>query len=136
MKEATWTNFFPAVELDIKWGKLKFKVIFLDFFRQFCPKYCSIFPKNLCNLWPKIFEALKILRHLKMNWRWRWSKVFFGWLEKWVGWLCKYSLHVENKSQYFWNKMSLLLQDLDLFYLRIDFTKMNWLDFVWLLRSE
>ena len=24
---------------------------------------------------------------------------FFGWLEKWVGWLQKYSLHVENKSK-------------------------------------
>ena len=25
------------------------------------------FPKKSCNLWPKIFEALKILWHLKMN---------------------------------------------------------------------
>ena len=33
---------------------------------------------------------------------------FFGWLEKWVG-----SLHVKNKNKDFWNKISLLLQDLD-----------------------
>ena len=33
---------------------------------------------------------------------------FFGWLEKWIGWLQKYSLHVKNKSQDFWNKISLL----------------------------
>ena len=39
---------------------------------------------------------------------------FFGWLEKWVGWQYKYSLHVENKSKDFWNKVSLLLQDLGL----------------------
>ena len=37
---------------------------------------------------------------------------FFDWLEKWVSWLLKYSLHVENKSKDFWNKISLLLQDL------------------------
>ena len=42
----------------------------------------------------------------------KWAKLclnpyFFGWLEK-------YSLHVENKSKDFWNKVSLLLQDLGL----------------------
>ena len=48
---------------------------------------------------------------------WLWQNLriypyFFGWLEKWVGWLYKYSLHVENKSKVFWNKVSLLLKDL------------------------
>ena len=39
---------------------------------------------------------------------------FFDWLEKRVGWLLKYSLHVENKRKDFWNKVSLLSQDLAL----------------------
>ena len=50
--------------------------VFQDVFRQSCPKYCQIFPKNLCNLRNKILEALKILWHLKMNRRWRRRWIF------------------------------------------------------------
>ena len=56
------------------WGKLKFKVLRKVHISELFQTILSIillnFPKNLHNLRPKIFEASKILRHLKMNQRW------------------------------------------------------------------
>ena len=49
---------------------------FSSFFHQNSFNKRGFYLKNLQNLWPKIFEASKILRHLKMNRRWRRRWIF------------------------------------------------------------
>ena len=54
----------------------KNRPIFFHFPSKFLQQKMIFFWKNLRNLRPKIFEASKILRHLKMNRRWRRRWIF------------------------------------------------------------